>query len=127
GLRHEPLSREGLLEDLLELGVSRERALAVIGDWQRIDPGFAPDPMGLDVSRIAGLAECSLTARERSRALSQIAYSARCLSRLASTINVLSVLRMVLPVLPPEQMGAKELTAFFAIALEQPDRALALL
>jgi hypothetical protein len=127
GLRHEPLDREGLLEDLLEHGVDRERANAVVGDWQRIEQGFVPDPMGLEVSRVAGLAECSLTRDERRRALSQVAYSARCLSRLASTINVLSVLRAVLPVLAPESFGHKVLTGLFAIALHRPDRALELI
>lgn len=127
GLRHEPLDREGLLEDLLEHGVDRERATAVLGEWQRIEPGFVPDPAGLDVSRVAGLAECALTREERKRALSQVAYSARCLARLASTINVLSVLRAVLPVLSPEQLGPKVLTGLFAIALHRPDRALELI
>src|SRR5262245_49156432 len=36
GLRHEPLNREGLLEDLLELGVARDRAVAVLGEWKTI-------------------------------------------------------------------------------------------
>lgn len=127
GLRHEPLGRDGLIEDLLEHGVDRDRAMAIVGDWQKIEGGFVPDPMGLDVSKVAGLAECSLTREERRRSLSQVAYSARCLARLASTINVLSVLRAVLPVLPPESLGPKVLTGSFALALHRPDRALQLI
>jgi hypothetical protein len=127
GLRHEPLDRDGLLEDLLEHGVDSEHARAVLADWLKVEPGFAPDPAGLDVSRVAGLAEGSLTREERRRALSQVAYSGRCLSRLASTINVLSVLRTVLPVLAPESFGAKVTTALAALALHRPDRALELI
>lgn len=127
GLRHEPLDRDGLIEDLLEHGVDGDRARAVLADWVKVEPGFVPDPAGLDVSRVAGLAEGSLTREERRRALSQVAYSGRCLSRLASTINVLAVLRTVLPVLAPESFGSKVTTAMAALALHRADRALELI
>jgi hypothetical protein len=122
GLRHEPLDREGLLFQLEEQGVEKSFALSVLGDFVRVERGFIAEPAGLDASRIAGLAEGSLTRLERLRALSQVAYSSRCLGRLASAVNVLSSVRTVLPVLPPEPLGPELAAAMVAIAVGRPER-----
>jgi hypothetical protein len=126
GLRHEPLDQQGLLMQLEEQGVEPALAARVIGDFRRVDRGFYADPSGLDTSRIAGLAEGSLSRGERSRALSQVAYSSRCLGRLASAVSVLSSVRAVLPVLPPESLGGEFAAAMVALTVGRPERALAL-
>lgn len=126
GHRHEPLDRQGILSALEEDGVDRSVGTAVLGDWQRVSRDFVPSPAGLDASRIAGLAECALSREERARALSEAAYSGRCLTRLGSAIAVLSQIRTVLPVLAPQSLGARFCAAMAALALDRPDRALAL-
>lgn len=127
GLRREPFDRTALIEDLVEHGVDRGVALGILGDWRAPAGGFIPDPQGLDTSHIAGLVEGALSVRERSRALSQVAYSSRCLDRLASTASVLSSLRHVLVVLPPDVLGRDVVAGMTALALGRPDRALELI
>jgi hypothetical protein len=127
GLRHEPHERPGLLDALEEQGIGRVFALAVLGDWNRVERGFIADQGGLEISRIAGLAECSLSRQERARALSQVAYSGRDLARLASSVSVLSAMRTVMPMLPPTDLGTTFSAAMTAIALNRHERALDLL
>lgn len=127
GLRHEPLDRDKLEAELVGHGVDASAAAAILGDWAGVEPGFTPDPAGLDASRIAGLAEGTLSRVERARALSQVAYSARCLNRVASAAAVLSALREVLPQLAPEALGRDYVTGAAAIALGRFERAVELL
>lgn len=127
GLRLEPLERDLLLNGLVTLGADRDLSLAVLGNWHSVDRQFVPTLIGLDASRLAGLAECTLTAAERASALSQVASSARCMARLASTISALVAVRAVLPVLAPDDLGHDFVTGLAAIALGRPDRALELL
>lgn len=126
-LRHEPLDRHGLIAQLGEHAVDKALAMAAIGDFRRVERGFQADPAGLDVSRIAGLAEGSLSRGERIRALSQVAFSSRCLARLASALSVLSATRNVLSVIGPEAVGADLSLGLAALALGRPDRVGALL
>lgn len=127
GLRHEPLDRDKLEAELVAHAVDPRTAAAILGDWSGVEPGFAPDPTGLDASRIAGLAEGTLSRVERARALSQVAYSARCLNRVASTASALSALREVLPLLAPEALGRDYVAGAAAIALGRFERAVELL
>jgi hypothetical protein len=127
GLRHEPHERQGLIEALQEQGVDATFALAVVGDWKRVERGFTADQSGLESSRIAGLVEGSLSRHERARALSQVAYSGRDLARLASSISVLSSVRTVMPLLPPEELGEDFAAAMTALVLRRPERALQLI
>jgi hypothetical protein len=128
-LRSTALREEALLAALKEAGVEPRAAAAILGDWTGIEPGFAPDPGGLHAAELAGLAEKSLTKLERGRALSQAAYSPRCLARLAQTAKTLGAVRTLLPVLPAEEAEPSPpyLIAIGALALGRPERALEVL
>lgn len=122
GLRHEPLDRVGLTHALVEHGADELAAASVLGDWARVSEGFTGDPNGLSPSVVAGLAERTLTRAERRAALDQIAVSPRCLNRLASTLNLIAAVRLLLPMLPPESAGPDVLIAVVGLALGRPDR-----
>jgi hypothetical protein len=128
-IRADPLNKEQLLAELNDHNIEPALAATLVGDWGGVVEGFAPDYVGLGAAAIAGLAEGTLSVRERDLALSQIAYSPRCLARLASTIVALNRMRAVLPVLTPEglDLGAGYAPAAAALALGRPERTLELL
>jgi hypothetical protein len=126
-LRHEPLRRGQVVHHLVEAGIDEATVTSVVGDWEACPPGFAPDPRGLDVSRIAGLAERTLTRRERDGALSQVAWSPRCLARFTAALGLLAAIRAVLRVLPPAPLGPDVAVASAALAVGRPERVLELL
>lgn len=126
GLRHEALKRAGVLAALAEHGVDRHTGRSVLGSWAEVQEDFRADPAGLSPSLIAGLAERTLTRAERDAALSQIALSPRCLNRLAATLSLLSAVRALLPVVPPEALGRDVLVAMVALGLGRGDRVLEL-
>lgn len=122
GLRREPLQREGLIAALVDHGVDVVTAASLLGDWQQQAEGFRGDTGGLSPSRVAGLVERSLTRSERAHALDQVAVNPRCLNRVAAALNLLAVMRVLLPVLPPDVMGADALVAIVGLVLGRPDR-----
>lgn len=121
-LRHEPLRRDGLLRALMAQGVAPTTAEAIVGPWLGVEPGFKGEKKGLATSLIAGLGERTLTSGEREQALSQIAVSPRCLMRVASTCHLLDAVKNLLPVLPPESMGAAALAGMTALIIGRPER-----
>ncbi len=126
GLRHEPLRRSGIHHVLVDHGLDPSTADSILGDFEAVSADFRGDKKGLTPSTLAGLAERTLSRAERMRALSQVAYSPRCLARLAATSNLLSATRAILPVLPPAALGPRVATAATAIVLGRSDRVLAL-
>lgn len=125
-LRHEPLKREGVLDALAEHQVEVPLAISVMGDWEVVSPGFKADRAGVATSVLAGLAERTLTRSERALALSQVAYSGRCLARLAATLNLISTVRALLPLLPSEKVGPEVMAAIAGMVLGRPERVLEL-
>jgi hypothetical protein len=125
-LRHEALKRGAVLAALAEQGIDGHTARAVLGSWTEVPPEFRGDPEGLSASVVAGLAERTLTRVERDAALSQVALSPRCLNRLAATLGLLSAVRALLPVLPPEALGRDVLVAVVALGLGRGARVLEL-
>lgn len=126
GLRHEPLRASGIENVLVDHGLDRATAQSIIGEFQAVSADFRGSKAGLDPSRLAGLAERTLSREERTAALSQVAYSPRCLSRLAATASLLAATRAILPVLPPKDLGPRLAIAATALALGRADRVLAL-
>ncbi|MEQ9500526.1 MAG: hypothetical protein RIT81_26880 [Deltaproteobacteria bacterium] len=126
GLRHEPLRRSGIHHVLVDHGIDASTADSILGDFEAVSADFKGNKKGLPPSLLAGLAERTLSRAERNRALSQVAYSPRCLARLAATSNLLSATRAILPVLPPTTLGPRVSTAVTAIVLGRSDRVLAL-
>ena len=125
-LRHEPLRRPGLLQHLVDLGVDAGTAASVVGDWAQVPAKFAPSASGLSPSVIAGLAERTLTKKERDRALAQVAASPRCLARLGSTLKLLAVVRRLLPAVPGEQLPPELAVGVAALVADRPGRVLEL-
>ncbi len=123
GLRPTPLDADSLREALVQRGLLPGRARALVGDWDGPSPDFAPELDGLGVSVIAGLAELSLSRSERNSALCQVAFSRRCLDRIATTARLLIEVRALLPVLPPESFGSAFGLAATAVVLGCPERA----
>lgn len=128
-LRDEPLDAAGVRDQLVEHGVPAPAVAAIMAEWAGVEDGFTPDPNGLPAAQHAGLAEGTLSIRERADVLCQLAFSPRCLARAAVTITSVTSVRQVLPVLPREddELGGVYVSAMAAIALGRPDRALALL
>lgn len=122
GHRHEALRPRMVLQALVDQGVDETTAASVVGEWEGVEPGFRPDAKGLAISVIAGLAERSLMRHERNAALAQVAYSPRCLHRLAATCNLMASVRALLPWIPSPRLGPELVTAFGALALGRPDR-----
>ncbi len=122
GLRREPLRREGLIAALVDHGVDVLTAASLLGDWQQQAEGFKGSTGGLSASEVAGLVERTLTRRERAKALDQVAVNPRCLNRVAAALNLLAVMRLLLPVLPPDALGADALVAIVGLVLGRPDR-----
>lgn len=126
-LRRKPLDRAGMIAALVKQGVDGAAAEATIGDWQEVWPDFSARPEGLSAAMIAGLSERSLTRKERDQALCQVAYSPRCLVRLAASCNLLGTVRALLASQPPAALGDAALLANAAVALGVPGRGLELL
>jgi hypothetical protein len=126
GLRHEPMAPSALVNALVGQRVPRAQVLATIGDFSGASSDFEARKQGLDASRIAGLAERSLTLRERNEALSQVVFSPRCLARLASSMRLIHAVRRLLPVLPPVELGDRLVAAMAALVLHEPERAIEL-
>ena len=105
GLRHSALDREGMLRALEAQGVSEVMARRVIGDWLGPTPGFVGNIAGLPTGLLAGLAERSLTKKERTSALDQIAVSGRDLRRLCAVLLLNRTIRQLLAVLPDKAFG----------------------
>ena len=106
---------------LVEHGLDELTAQSVLGDWAAVRADFVGNTDGLATSVIAGLAERTLARRERDDALSQVAYSPRCLARLASTCNLLAAVRAILPELPPGEMGARFVSSVASISFGRAD------
>lgn len=128
-LREAPLGAEALLVALRDQGLDARTATALVAGWTGPPQGFVPEPAGLDAGRLAGLAEGGVTRAERHRALSQLAYSPRCLARFVVTMTSLHHVRQVLPILPPArlELGTGYVPAAAALVLGRPDRTLDLL
>ncbi|MFO0726788.1 MAG: hypothetical protein U1E65_23575 [Myxococcota bacterium] len=128
-LRSIPLDPEALLVSLRDLGVEARVATLLTEGYEGPPLGFAADPDGLEAGTLAGLAEGTLTRRERDLALAQVASAPRDASRLATTIEVLSRARAALPVLPPTtaDLGPGYAPAVAALVLGRPERTLELL
>ncbi len=122
-LRSEAFGLEALLQNLEELGVEPTTATTVVMPWDGVPEDFKPTSKGLSPSVLAGLAERSLSRAEHGAALDQVAYSPRCLQRLASTINLLWAVKALLPLLPPDDLGDEVWAMTAAVVLGRPDRA----
>lgn len=127
GLRHKPLSREGLERALAGQGVAPASIRLVLGDWAGPAAGFVGDVGGLPVGTLAGLAEKSLTAGERARALDQVAASPRDLARLVAALLIGQAVRRLLPLLPDDAHGARFAATLALVATDRPERASSLL
>jgi hypothetical protein len=126
-LRHEPLKRTMLVHHLVEGGAEEATVASVLGDWAGASADFVAEPRGLDVSRLAGLAERTLTRSERDLALAQVAWSPRCLARFAATLQLLAATRRLLPLFPSSILGHELGIAAAGLALGRPERVLELL
>lgn len=126
GLRKEALKAKGILHALEEHGVAEPTGISMLGAFAGVPPDFKGSDQGLTTSLLAGLAERTLTRAERDRALAQVAYSPRCLTRLSSAAALLAQIRDLLPVLPPAALGARFTAMMAALSFGLPERALEL-
>ena len=126
-LRHEPLTPEGVTHHLTDLGVDDVTSGLLVRGWSGVPAGSLGDPVGLSPSLLAGLAERTLTPTELERALIQVAWSPRCLERLAATLTLSSSVRGLMTVLPPESLGPELAVGIAGMTLGRPDRVIELL
>ena len=127
GLRSERLSPDALRQALISHGLTEQHAGSLVSDWPGVSDDFRGEPEGLSISVLAGLAARTLTRDERSAALAQVAVSPRDLARLVASTNLLSAVRIVLPLLPIPSLGTAYDVAVVGLSVGRPDRVAALL
>lgn len=127
GLRYTPLTPDGVTRALVNQGVDRLAAQSVVGSWSGPSSSFKGDESGLETGLLAGLAERSLTPKERDLALSQVAVSPRDLSRLGTTILLARAVSQLLPMLADDQLGGELVAALALVSTQRSRRALELL